>query len=57
MSEYDIVSKELELSKQRTNDQIMKNAKLANEKSDLQKKLRNNMEAELNLKAMKESKE
>jgi len=35
----------------------MKNAKLANEKSDLQKKLRNNMEAELNLKAMKESKE
>jgi hypothetical protein len=57
MSEYDIVAKEVELAKQRTNDYIMRNAKLANEKATLQKKLRDNMEAEVNLRQMKESKE
>jgi uncharacterized protein YeeX (DUF496 family) len=49
MSEYDIVAKEVELAKQRTNDYIMRNAKLANEKCNLQKKLRDNMEAEVHL--------
>lgn len=57
MSEYDIVAKEVELAKQRTNDFIMRNAKLANEKANLQKKLRDGMEAEVNLRAMQESKE
>ena len=47
MSEYDLLSKEVELSKQRTNDYIMRNAKLANDKAALQKKLRDNMEAEV----------
>lgn len=49
MSEYDLLSKEVELSKQRTNDYIMCNAKLANDKATLQKKLRDNMEAEVQL--------
>ena len=40
MSEYDIVSKEVELAKLRTNDYIMRNAKLASDKANLQKKLR-----------------
>jgi len=57
VSEYDIVAKEVELAKQRTNDYIMRNAKLANEKATLQKKLRDNMEAEVNLRQMKESRE
>jgi hypothetical protein len=35
MSEYDLLSKEVELSKQRTNDYIMRNAKLANDKATL----------------------
>lgn len=57
MSEYDIVSKEVELAKLRTNDYIMRNAKLAGDKANLQKKLRENMEAEVNLRSMKEAKE
>ena len=57
MSEYDIVSKEVELAKLRTNDYIMRNAKLASDKANLQKKLRENMEAEVNLRSMKEAKD
>lgn len=57
MSEYEIVIKEVELAKQRTNDFIMRNAKLANEKANLQKKLRDGMEAEVNLRSAQEAKE
>ena len=52
MSEYQIVAKEVELAKQRTNDFIMRNAKLANEKANVQKRLRENMEAEVELRVM-----
>ena len=56
-SEYEIVAKDFEIAKQSTNDYIMRNAKLAHDKANLQKQLRNNAEAEVNLRQMKEAKE
>ena len=51
------MARDVEIAKQRTNDFILRNAKLAHDKANLQKQLRNNAEAEVNLRQMKEAKE
>lgn len=46
VSEFDLMSKEVELAKTRSNDYIIRNSKLVNQITQLQKKLRENLDAE-----------
>ena len=46
VSEFDLMSKEVELAKTRSNDYIIRNSKLVNQNTQLQKKLRENLDAE-----------
>ena len=46
VSEFDLLSKEVELAKTRSNDYIIRNSKLVNQITQLQKKLRENLDAE-----------
>ncbi len=57
ISEFQVASKQLEVAKQRNNELVLRNSKLAKQISDLQKKLRDNMEAEEQLRYMQELKD
>jgi hypothetical protein len=57
MKEFDIAQKEVQLSKQRVKDFIMRNAKLATDNANLHAKMRMNMQAEVDLRNVQESKE
>lgn len=50
VSEFESTNKQLNLSMQKCNDLVSRNARLAKYVSDLQKQVRENMEAEENLK-------
>lgn len=57
ISEFQVVSKQLEVAKQRQNELVLRNSKLVKQIADCQKKLRDNMEAEEQLKYLQEVKD